>query len=150
MEGEADLTYKQSGGVLTGEAWIKQTDREGDSETWIARPELTFADAQEAPAVQGGVQLTAQAEQARCAEDMTLTLSMAAGESFNWEMRGTETKLDELSAESLTALQEDGAKRMAAQVLRGMLTLPQEDSAYIQKGLSQEAWQRILHALGGV
>ena len=86
----------------------------------------------------------------RVAEDMTLTLSMAAGESFNWEMRGTETKLDELSAESLTALQEDGAKRMAAQVLRVMLTLPQEDLAFIQKGLSQEAWQRILNALGGV
>ena len=149
LEGEADLTYKQSGGVLTGEAWIKQTDREGDSETWIARPELTFADAQEAPAVQGGVQLTHK-QNKRVAEDMTLTLSMAAGESFNWEMRGTETKLDELSAESLTALQEDGAKRMAAQVLRGMLALPQEDLAFIQKGLSQEAWQRILNALGGV
>ena len=39
---------------------------------------------------------------------------------------------------------------MAAQVLRGMLTLPQEDLAFIQKGLSQEAWQRILNALGGV
>ena len=138
-----------SGGVLTGEAWIKQTDRDGDSETWIARPELTFADAKEAPAVQGGVQLTHK-QNKRVAEDMTLTLSMAAGESFNWEMRGTETKLDELSAESLTALQEDGAKRMAAQVLRGMLTLPQEDLAFIQKGLSQEAWQRILNALGGV
>ena len=149
LEGEADLTYKQNGGVLTGEAWIKQTDRDGDSETWIARPELTFADAQEAPAVQGGVQLTHK-QNKRVAEDMTLTLSMAAGESFSWEMRGTETKLDELSAESLTALQEDGAKRMAAQVLRAMLTLPQEDLAFIQKGLSQEAWQRILNALGGV
>ena len=28
--------------------------------------------------------------------------------------------------------------------------LPQEDLAFIQKGLSQEAWQRILNALGGV
>ena len=78
-----------------------------------------------------------------------MTLTLEAGTGFNWETRSAQTDLTTLSADDLTALKNQAAENMASEVLKAMLTLPEDDLAFIREGLTEEAWQRILAALGG-
>lgn len=150
LEGKADLSNKfgQKDSALTGDAWIKRTDNDGDTETWLAKPDLTLALAEDAPAANGTVQFTHK-ENKRTVQDAKVTLTLEAGTGFNWETRSAQTDLTTLSADDLTALKNQAAENMASEVLKAMLTLPEDDLAFIREGLTEEAWQRILAALGG-
>lgn len=149
LEGEADLTHTFEVGSsrLTGKAWIEQTDAQALRSTWIAEPELTFSLGDMYPEASGTVRATCKRDK-KITLDAALTCTLAVGEGFNWEMRAGQTDLDGLSAEALALLQAQGAESMASQLVQTLLRLPAEDLAFLRDGLTDEAWQRIINALG--
>ncbi len=150
LEGEAELenTFDIAGSQLTGKAWVEQTLPDDTRLTWVLEPQMNFALGDMNPEVNGSVLVTYK-EDKRITQEATVYINLAYGDGFNWELREAETDLEALSTEALTLLQEQGAEQLAADMLRGLLQLPQEDLLFISEGLTEDAWQRILDALGG-
>ena len=151
LEGEAELenAFDIASSLLTGKAWVEQTLPDETLHTWVLEPEMTFALGNMNPEASGKVLVTYK-EDKRITQEATVFINLAYGDGFNWELRETETNLELLGEEGLTALQTQSAERLASDVLKGLLSLPQEDLLFISEGLTPEAWQRILDALGGV
>lgn len=149
LEGEADLThtFEVGNSRLTGKAWIEQTDAQERRSTWIAEPELLLSLEDMYPEVSGTVRATCKQDK-KITLDAVLTCTLAVGEGFNWEMRAGQTDLEGLSAEALALLQAQGAENMASQLVQVLLRLPAEDLTFLRDGLTDEAWQRIINALG--
>ena len=77
-------------------------------------------------------------------------INLAYGDGFNWELREGETNLETLGTEALARHFRSRARNAWRRICsRGCSRLPQEDLLFISEGLTQEAWQRILDALGG-
>ena len=150
LEGEAELenAFDIASSLLTGKAWVEQTLPDETLLTWVMEPNMTFALGSMNPEASGNVLVTYK-EDKRVTQEATVYINLAYGDGFNWELREGETNLETLGMEALTALQEQSAERLAADMLQGLLRLPQEDLLFISEGLTQEAWQRILDALGG-
>ena len=150
LEGEAELenAFDIASSLLTGKAWVEQTLPDDTRLTWVLEPDMTFALGNMDPEASGSVLVTYK-EDKRITQESTVFINMAYGDGFNWELRPVETDLESLSEDALKVLQEQGAERLAADMLRGLLRLPQEDLLFISEGLSEEAWQRVLEALGG-
>ncbi len=150
LEGEADLdnAFDIASSLLTGKAWVEQTLPDDTLLTWVLEPNMTFSLGNMNPEASGSMLVTYK-EDKRVTQASTVYVNMAYGDGFNWELRPEEINLQTLNTPDLEALQAQGAQRLSAAMLRGLLQLPQSDLLFISEGLSQEAWQRILDAFGG-
>ncbi|MGN1020117.1 MAG: hypothetical protein ACI4O7_07060 [Aristaeellaceae bacterium] len=143
LTGQADLTRdnEEEGERMTGEVTLKRQQGDDSAVTLTLLPDLTFMAAGEELA-SGTVQLT-QAVDASVKEAAELRLAVRRSDWMSWELRSNVITVAMENVESISRRIMQGA---TVELVRRLVLLPQEDTAFLSAGLEPDVWQQIVDA----
>ena len=140
----ADLTRtaEEDGAHLTGEVSLQTQTGDESADKLVLTPDVVLTPGTEAPVAQGTVGV-AQYTGSSLKEQANVSVTVRLNDWMVWELQPNVIQVNEGNMDSIRKriLQES-----TVALVRRLVLLPQEDTAFLSAGLEPDAWQQIVDA----
>ena len=144
LTGTADLKRQaeEDGAHLTGEVSLQQQVGEESADKMVLKPELVLTPGTEAAVATGKIGVACYVGKS-LKEQADVKLEVRLNDWMSWELQPNVVKVDAGNSEGIRARILQVA---TVALVRRLVLLPEEDTAFLSEGLAPEVWQRIVDA----
>ena len=144
LTGTADLTRQaeEDGAHLTGEISLQQQVGEDSADKLVLTPELLLTPGSDAAVAAGKIGVACYVGKS-LKEQADVTLEVRLNDWMSWELQPNVIKVDAGSIEGIRNRILQGA---TVELVRRLVLLPAEDTAFLSAGLEPDVWQQIVDA----
>ena len=144
LTGTADLTRQaeEDGAHLTGEISLQQQVGEDSADKLVLTPELLLTPGSDAAVAAGKIGVACYVGKS-LKEQADVTLEVRLNDWMSWELQPNVIKVDAGSIEGIRNRILQGA---TVELVRRLVLLPTEDTAFLSAGLEPDVWQQIVDA----
>lgn len=143
LTGTADLTRdsKEDGQRVTGEVTIQRQQGDESAEKLILSPDLTFTPEGDTLAL-GTVQI-AQSVGSSLKEQADVRMELRRSDWMSWELR---PNVITVVMDNMVGISRRIVQGATVELVRRLVLLPAEDTAFLSAGLEPDVWQQIVDA----
>ena len=144
LTGTADLTRQaeEDGAHLTGEISLQQQVGEDSADKLVLTPELILTPGSDEVVAAGKIGVACYGGKS-LKEQADVTLEVRLNDWMSWELQPNVIKVDAGSIEGIRNRILQGA---TVELVRRLVLLPTEDTAFLSAGLEPDVWQQIVDA----
>ena len=135
-------TLKEDGAHLTGEISLQQQVGEDSADKLVLTPELLLTPGSDAAVAAGKIGVACYVGKS-LKEQADVTLEVRLNDWMSWELQPNVIKVDAGSIEGIRNRILQGA---TVELVRRLVLLPAEDTAFLSAGLEPDVWQQIVDA----